>query len=209
MLREFHNKGKIWTTLVLNNKEDSNLKQVVDSCGDKNWKKVSISLATSFCIARTPKQCRDRWINYVKTCNYPSKPLENEETQIFELFFEFGRKWSIISRKVQSKSENQIKNFINSTLRRNVRRYNEKRQPEERINCYSLDLFSVSEIRYILCANKSASRSWFQSLALEIETIQKIKEIELKTNRNLRDETSTYSIIRELDLTLDSACRNI
>ena len=139
-------KAKIWTLKVTSIKDDDCLRQVVESCGLSNWKNVSSELQSLFDLNRTPKQCRDRWCNYTKFKRFSPKFSRSETKLVFELFFENGCKWSYISNIISSKSENQIKNFINSTLRRNIRRYNKGKHPDDKIPIISLRLYNILKL---------------------------------------------------------------
>jgi hypothetical protein len=112
-----------------------------------------------------------------------------------QLFLEYGNKWSFISQTIKTKSENQIKNFINSTLRRNLRRFNSSRCEEEKIKCNSLDLFKIQDIRYILCAGKERKKEWFQDQMLTTEAKRQIRAIEESCVEELED--NSFEIVRE------------
>jgi hypothetical protein len=68
---------------------------------------------------RTPKQIRDRYVNYldprIKTCRFEEK----EDYLVLYLYKKLGPKWSIIQRYIPFRSADAIKNRYNSSIKRN------------------------------------------------------------------------------------------
>ena len=193
-------KGKIWTSEVIENQDDIILKKQITVYGLKNWKVISQDLLNNFGIKRTPKQCRDRWCNYLKIEEFSPIFTENEKNMIFKNFFEIGSKWSVLSEIIKTKSENQIKNFINSTVRRNIRKFNKGKNFEDRINFSSIDILSITELKEILIADKDASIEYLSSKCLNEESKQKIEKMRIE---NSNKSLESNFLIGELDNILE------
>jgi len=70
-----------------------------------SWEAVS-----QYLPLRTPRQCRDRWINYLSPA-INRKPWSIEEDKLlFEKVTIYGKKWSEIAKYFRDRSNNQLKN---------------------------------------------------------------------------------------------------
>lgn len=81
-------------------KEEQNLRNEV------SWEFISKKLAELFPSAKTPKQCRERYINYLKFG--PKDNLNFDWTDedldlMISLYLEYGSAWSTISSKFKNK----------------------------------------------------------------------------------------------------------
>ena len=75
-------------------------------------------------MPRAGKQCRERWNNHLDpSLNYEDW-LQCEEDLIFELAILHKNKWAKIAKLLHGRSENSIKNYFYSTVRKNIRRVN-------------------------------------------------------------------------------------
>ena len=177
------------------------LKKCIITYGSKSWKVISQDIQNRFGIKRTPKQCRDRWCNYLKIEEFSTLFTEDEKNLIFKKFFEIGSKWSVLSEIIQTKSENQIKNFINSTVRRNIRKFNKGKNYEDRINCQSIDMLNVNELKEILTVDKEVSIEFFSSKNLSEGSKKKIEKMRIE---NLKRSLESNFLVGELDNILEN-----
>ena len=177
------------------------LKEAVKSHGSKEWTKVSKTLRQDFSLIRSPKQCRDRWSNYLKIEGYSPSFTSLEKDSIFKNFFQRGCKWSVLAEIIQTKSENQIKNFLNSTVRRNVRKFDRYREDEDKIKCNSIKLLGITEIQKILCADTDKNIEWFKQFKLSDDAKKQIEVIRAECSKKVH---STNLLEIELDKILDS-----
>ena len=84
--------------------EDEKLRSLVAHYG-LDWKMISAVMKN-----RTPRQCRDRWKNYVSP-NVNSAPWTAEEDALLlDKFKEFGRQWAIIAKFFNQRTDIHIKN---------------------------------------------------------------------------------------------------
>jgi hypothetical protein len=167
---------KLWLQTVDFRQDDRILTRMVEKLGLKKWKSISEELKSNHNIFRTPKQCRDRWYNNLKITQNTDLTQE-QVTQLFDLIDNHGAKWSMFSNILKTKTENQLKNFVNATIRRNVRRFNYLKNFDEKIHSKSLELLKIPEIRAILTAPKNTPKSWFSDQTLGEQSKRKMNEL--------------------------------
>ena len=84
--------------------EDAKLISLVQIYGENDWRSVADQM--NF---RTPRQCRERWTNYVNP-DLNKKPWSIHEDMCLVLKHqEFGNKWKIIQQFFPGRSKNDIK----------------------------------------------------------------------------------------------------
>ena len=84
--------------------EDSRLLKLVEEFG-RDWVTVSSHLKT-----RTPRQCRDRFRNYLDPSLDHREWSEEEDALLEEQVGLYGRRWSVIARVFKNRSEANVKN---------------------------------------------------------------------------------------------------
>ncbi|KAI5660740.1 hypothetical protein M9H77_20063 [Catharanthus roseus] len=94
--------------------EDNKLRAYIKRYGHWNWR-----LLPKFAgLARCGKSCRLRWLNYLKPGLKKGSLSKEEEEMIIKLHEEIGNKWSSIAAKLPGRTDNEIKNFWNSHVRK-------------------------------------------------------------------------------------------
>ena len=92
--------------------EDQLLKRLVAKYGE-NWNVIASCMKK-----RNPRQCRERWINYLSGF-YLQKPwTEEEDDKLSNLFQEYGSKWVKIASFFENRSDINVKNRWNMLVRR-------------------------------------------------------------------------------------------
>jgi hypothetical protein len=102
------NPRHLWDT-----EEDEQLRAAVAQHGTKNWRTIA-----SFMPNRTPRQCLDRYWNYLATDASNSPWTEEEDALLLEKYAQFGPKWMIIARFFNNRSRMHIKNRYELLQRR-------------------------------------------------------------------------------------------
>ena len=90
---------------VFTSKEDQILQSLVSNFGTNDWELISQHLP-----GRTPRQCKERWTNYLSP-NVIMKPWTSEEDEFLKSkLAEFGPKWVKISSFFPNRTDIQLKN---------------------------------------------------------------------------------------------------
>uniref|UniRef100_A0A7N0RAC6 Uncharacterized protein n=2 Tax=Kalanchoe fedtschenkoi TaxID=63787 RepID=A0A7N0RAC6_KALFE len=94
--------------------EDYLLTNVVGLFGDRRWDFV----AKVSGLNRTGKSCRLRWVNYLHPGLKRGKMTAQEEHLVLELHAKWGNRWSRIARKLPGRTDNEIKNYWRTHMRK-------------------------------------------------------------------------------------------
>lgn len=90
---------------VFSPEEDRLINFVVTIFGDRNWDYIA-----SFINGRNAKQCRDRYMNYLKPGLASNEWTQKEDELILDLYLRYGPKWAIISKFFCNRNQISIKN---------------------------------------------------------------------------------------------------
>ncbi|KAG8655342.1 transcription factor MYB48-like isoform X2 [Manihot esculenta] len=69
-------------------------------------------------LNRTGKSCRLRWVNYLHPGLKRGKMTPQEERLVLELHAKWGNRWSRIARKLPGRTDNEIKNYWRTHMRK-------------------------------------------------------------------------------------------
>ncbi|XP_050223768.1 transcription factor MYB35-like isoform X1 [Mercurialis annua] len=104
-------KRGLWTE-----EEDAKILAHVSKHGTGNW----TALPKKAGLRRCGKSCRLRWTNYLR----PDLKLDNftsqEEELIVRLHAAIGSRWSIIAQQLPGRTDNDVKNYWNTKLRKKL-----------------------------------------------------------------------------------------
>ncbi|XP_072980022.1 transcription factor MYB36-like [Typha angustifolia] len=97
--------------------EDEKLKAYIEEHGTgNNW----IALPKKIGLKRCGKSCRLRWLNYLRP-NIRHGDFSEEEDQIIcSLYISIGSRWSIIAAQLPGRTDNDIKNYWNTRLKKKL-----------------------------------------------------------------------------------------
>ncbi|PKU59034.1 myb-related protein 308 [Dendrobium catenatum] len=104
------NKGA-WTK-----EEDERLITYIKTHGEGCWR----SLPKAAGLLRCGKSCRLRWINYLRPDLKRGNFTEEEDELIIKLHSLLGNKWSLIAGQLPGRTDNEIKNYWNTHIKRKL-----------------------------------------------------------------------------------------
>ncbi|CAA3026054.1 myb-related protein 308-like [Olea europaea var. sylvestris] len=104
------NKGA-WTK-----EEDDRLIAYIRAHGEGCWR----SLPKAAGLLRCGKSCRLRWINYLRPDLKRGNFTDEEDELIIKLHSHLGNKWSLIAGRLPGRTDNEIKNYWNTHIRRKL-----------------------------------------------------------------------------------------
>lgn len=96
--------------------EDQKLIDYIRKHGEGCWR----TLPQSAGLLRCGKSCRLRWINYLRPDLKRGNFAEDEEDLIIKLHALLGNRWSLIAGRLPGRTDNEVKNYWNSHLRRKL-----------------------------------------------------------------------------------------
>ncbi|KAJ9178061.1 hypothetical protein P3X46_009977 [Hevea brasiliensis] len=97
--------------------EDSKLKEYMERFGTGgNW----IALPQKAGLKRCGKSCRLRWLNYLRPNIKHGEFSDEEDRIICTLFASIGSRWSIIAAQLPGRTDNDIKNYWNTKLKKKL-----------------------------------------------------------------------------------------
>ncbi|XP_078446784.1 transcription factor MYB61-like [Wolffia australiana] len=73
-------------------------------------------------LQRCGKSCRLRWMNYLRPDLKRGAFSPDEENRVIELHALLGNRWAQIAAQLPGRTDNEIKNFWNSTIKKRLRR---------------------------------------------------------------------------------------
>lgn len=105
--------------------EDATLKAYIQQNGTGgNW----IALPQKIGLKRCGKSCRLRWLNYLRPNIKHGGFTEDEENIICNLYLSIGSRWSIIAAQLPGRTDNDIKNYWNTRLKKKLMAKQRKEQ---------------------------------------------------------------------------------
>ncbi|KAL2482907.1 myb domain protein 36 [Forsythia ovata] len=97
--------------------EDAKLKAYIEKYGTGgNW----IALPQKIGLKRCGKSCRLRWLNYLRPNLKHGGFTEEEDNIICSLYISIGSRWSIIAAQLPGRTDNDIKNYWNTRLKKKL-----------------------------------------------------------------------------------------
>ncbi|CAL8161057.1 unnamed protein product [Prunus armeniaca] len=148
--------------------EDFNLVCFVGLFGDRRWDFI----AKVSGLNRTGKSCRLRWVNYLHPGLKRGKMTPQEERLVLELHSKWGNRWSRIARKLPGRTDNEIKNYWRTHMRK-------KAQEKKRAASPSSSSSNCSSSSNITSTDGGAS--FYDTGGLEIKASSGAKKTEVNS----------------------------
>ncbi|XP_004232220.1 myb-related protein 306-like [Solanum lycopersicum] len=133
--------------------EDIMLVSFVQEHGPGNWRTVP----THTGLRRCSKSCRLRWTNYLRPGIKRGSFSDQEEKMIIQLQALLGNKWAAIASYLPERTDNDIKNYWNTHLKKKLRKL-------ETSDLYSNDGHCLSKF------NSTSRGQWERTLQADINT---------------------------------------
>ncbi|KAI3462655.1 hypothetical protein Pfo_019318 [Paulownia fortunei] len=112
--------------------EDEKLKSYIEKHGTGgNW----IALPQKIGLKRCGKSCRLRWLNYLRPNIKHGGFTEDEDNLICSLYISIGSRWSIIAAQLPGRTDNDIKNYWNTRLKKKLLGRQRREQQARRERC--------------------------------------------------------------------------
>ncbi|KAL9242513.1 hypothetical protein vseg_016505 [Gypsophila vaccaria] len=99
--------------------EDIILVSYIQQHGPGNWR----SVPTNTGLQRCSKSCRLRWTNYLRPGIKRGNFTPHEEGMIIHLQALLGNKWAAIASYLPQRTDNDIKNYWNTHLKKKLKRF--------------------------------------------------------------------------------------
>ncbi|KAL9248601.1 Transcription factor MYB16-like protein, partial [Drosera capensis] len=96
--------------------EDQKLLAYIEEHGHGNWR----ALPANAGLERCGKSCRLRWTNYLRPDIKRGKFSLQEEQTIIQLHALLGNRWSAIATHLPKRTDNEIKNYWNTHLKKRL-----------------------------------------------------------------------------------------
>ncbi|KAJ8552858.1 hypothetical protein K7X08_020251 [Anisodus acutangulus] len=94
--------------------EDQKLRAYIMRYGIWNWRKMPKFVG----LSRTGRSCRLRWMNYLCP-DVKRGPFSVEEVEtVIKMYDELGNRWSAIAAKLPGRTDNEVKNFFHTHLKK-------------------------------------------------------------------------------------------
>ncbi|CAO2831437.1 unnamed protein product [Amaranthus hypochondriacus] len=106
--------------------EDIILVSYIQEHGPGNWR----SVPTNTGLQRCSKSCRLRWTNYLRPGIKRGNFTPHEEGMIIHLQALLGNKWAAIASYLPQRTDNDIKNYWNTHLKKKLKRFQSTFQPD-------------------------------------------------------------------------------
>ncbi|PKI74901.1 hypothetical protein CRG98_004673 [Punica granatum] len=113
--------------------EDTKLTNYIKRYGIWNWSRMPKAAG----LKRSGKSCRLRWMNYLRPNIRRGKFSEDEQRVIIKLHQQLGNRWQAIAASLPGRTDNEIKNFWNTHLKKRVLQTEKLMNPQVRLSHFA------------------------------------------------------------------------
>jgi hypothetical protein len=112
-----HRPGYFTPKIKFTTQEDNHLRELVARFGTSDWRRIASAMGT-----RNPRQCRERWRNYVNPqVAEPPDWTEEEDTRLEVAYAAVGARWMALASYFPGRSMVNVKNRVLVLKRRGQR----------------------------------------------------------------------------------------
>ncbi|KAK2999344.1 hypothetical protein RJ639_024563, partial [Escallonia herrerae] len=153
-------------------------------------------------LKRCGKSCRLRWLNYLRPDIKRGNISHDEEELIIRLHKLLGNRWSLIAGRLPGRTDNEVKNYWNTTLGKKVKEHQKSYLTHKHSNPSSatkdqkkIESHHKSELNVVRTKARRCSKAYFSPRQLEAEPIK----INLKVGQSvLNKDSSTSNLVNEV-----------
>ncbi|KAK3040390.1 hypothetical protein RJ639_026795 [Escallonia herrerae] len=180
-----------------NASEDRMLTDYVKLHGEGRWR----SLPKRAGLKRCGKSCRLRWLNYLRPDIKRGNISHDEEELIIRLHKLLGNRWSIIAGRLPGRTDNEVKNYWNTTLGKKVNEHRESYSTHKHSDLSSAkkdqktESYHKSEMNVVRTKARRCSKAYFSPRQLEAEPMK----INLMVGQSVLNKgSSTSNLVNEV-----------
>ncbi|XP_022766434.1 transcription factor RAX3-like [Durio zibethinus] len=163
--------------------EDAKLKEYIEQHGTGgNW----IALPQKIGLKRCGKSCRLRWLNYLRPNIKHGGFSEEEDKIICSLYISIGSRWSIIAAQLPGRTDNDIKNYWNTRLKKKLLGKQRKEQQSRRGNSLKQDMKRSENGDSMLPDYNNQSPYWPELPVLAVPTPYSSQEQRIDSQASMR-----------------------
>ncbi|KAG0574004.1 hypothetical protein KC19_VG227400 [Ceratodon purpureus] len=164
--------------------EDSILTSFVTKHGEGNWNSVQKHSG----LFRCGKSCRLRWANHLRPNLKKGAFSAEEERTIVELHAKLGNKWARMATQLPGRTDNEIKNYWNTRIKRRTRA-GLPVYPADRAKSCSFKYYVEASDGRSFISGKNADCDLTSSFSRQGGCLDSFHPISRRDNRSLNNRT--------------------
>ncbi|XP_052175912.1 myb-related protein 306-like [Diospyros lotus] len=175
--------------------EDIILVSYIQEHGSGNWRSVPANAG----LRRCSKSCRLRWTNYLRPGIKRGNFTESEVKLIINLQALLGNRWATIASYLPERTDNDIKNYWNTHLKKKLMKSHEGHSQEGSSSSMSMSLSKGQWERQLQTDINKAKHALSQALSLDKQsTLPEPKSSDFSTRSSTAYPSNTENIARLL-----------